>query len=217
MLGHSHVVIAAATWGALWWRPLTLGVLGGATLTAPEALLPAAFPPLLGSLLAVSVGALLPDIDHPQALLANWRVNARPGGGRAQRAGPWGARRHWGSLFWFPVRPLFLPSMVVREALGHRGAMHSIIAGVVLCTAVEYLAILAGAPGFGRALAWGYAAHLLADMLTRRGVPLAWPFSRRRLAFPRPVTVRTGGFGEALYLAATGAVAALYAFGVVPT
>jgi membrane-bound metal-dependent hydrolase YbcI (DUF457 family) len=198
MLGHTHVVIATATWGALWWRPLTVAALGGVALTAPEAILPADFPPLLGSLLAVSVGALLPDIDHPQALLANWKP--------AGRGGPFG--------LWRLIRPLFIPSMMVRETLGHRGAMHSVIVGVTLCTAVEYLAILAGAPGVGRALAWGYAAHLLADMLTRRGVPLAWPISRRRVAFPRPVTVRTGGFGEALYLAATGAIAALYASGV---
>ena len=197
MLGHSHVVIAAATWGALWWRPLALAAVGGPTLTAPEAVLPADFPPLLASLLAVSVGALLPDIDHPQALLAQWKP--------AGRGGPFGV--------WRLVRPLVLPSLVVREALGHRGAMHSVLAGVAVCAAVEYGAILLGAPGLGRALAWGYAAHLVADMLTRRGVPLLWPFTRRRLAFPRPITVRTGGFGEALYLAATGALSALYASG----
>ena len=201
MLGHSHVVIAAATWGALWWRPLTLGALGGATLTAPEAAPPAGFPPFVASLLVVSVGALLPDIDHPQALLAQWKP--------AGRGGPFG--------LWRLVRPLFIPSMVLREALGHRGALHSVAAGVVLCTVVEYVAILAGAPGIGRALAWGYVAHLIADMLTRRGVPLAWPITRRRFAFPRPITVRTGGFGEALYLAATGALAALYASGVLVT
>src|SRR5688572_16604977 len=197
MLGHSHVVIAAAAWGALWWRPLTLGTIGGATLTAPEAVPPAGFPPFVASLLAVSVGALLPDIDHPQALLAQWKP--------AGRGGPFG--------LWRLVRPLVLPSLMVREALGHRGAMHSILAGVAVCAAVEYVAILLGAPGLGGALGWGYAAHLVADMLTRRGVPLLWPLTRRRLSFPRPITVRTGGFGEALYLAATGALAALYASG----
>ena len=197
MLGHSHVVIAAATWGALWWRPLSLAVVGGPTMTAPEALLPANFPPFLGSLIAVSVGALLPDIDHPQALLAQWKP--------AGRGGPLG--------LWRLVRPLLIPSLVMREALGHRGALHSALAGVAVCSAVEYLALVVGAPGLGRALGWGYAAHLVADMLTRRGVPLLWPLTRRRISFPRPITVRTGGFGEALYLAATGALAALYASG----
>ena len=198
MLGHSHVVIATATWGALWWRPLSLALAGGPTIAAPEALLPADFPPFVASLLAVSVGALLPDIDHPRALLAQWKP--------AGRGGPFG--------LWRLVRPLLLPSLVVREALGHRGALHSILAGAAICAAVEYAAILLSAPGLGRALGWGYAAHLAADMLTRRGVPLLWPFTRRRISFPRPITVRTGGFGEALYLTATGALAALYASGV---
>ena len=201
MLGHSHVVIATATWGALWWRPLTLATVGGPTVTAPQALLPADFPPFVASLFVVAVGALLPDLDHPQALLANWKP--------AGRGGPLG--------LWRLVRPLLIPSLMVREVLGHRGPLHSILAGVAVCSAVEYIALALGAPGVGRALAWGYVAHLLADMLTRRGVPLLWPFSRRRLSFPRPVTVRTGGFGEALYLAATGALAALYASGVLIT
>jgi membrane-bound metal-dependent hydrolase YbcI (DUF457 family) len=198
MLGHTHVVIATATWGALWWRPLSLAALGGLSIAAPQAVLPADFPPFVASLVAVSVGALLPDIDHPQALLAAWKPLGR--------GGPLG--------LWRLIRPLLLPSLVVREVLGHRGPLHSILAGVVVCSVVEYVALAVGAPGVGRALGWGYAAHLVADMLTRRGVPLLWPFARRRIAFPRPVTVRTGGFGEALYLAATGALAALYASGV---
>ena len=194
MLGHSHVVIAAATWGAVWWKPV---VFGTAVLSAPLVAPGADFPPLVATLAAVSIGALLPDIDHPQALLAQWKP--------AGRGGPLG--------LWRFVRPLVLPALVVRETFGHRGAMHSVAAGVVVCTVVEYVAQLVGVPSFGAALAWGYAAHLLADMLTRRGVPLLWPLTRRRVSFPRPVTVRTGGFGEAIYLAATGAVVALYASG----
>ena len=194
MLGHSHVVIAGATWAAVWWRPL---VVGGAALTAPHVSLGDHFPPLAGSLVAVSLGALLPDIDHPQALLAQWK----PVG----KGGPFG--------LWRLFRPLVLPAAVVRETLGHRGALHSAVACVVVSTGVELLAQIAGAPGFGAALGWGYAAHLLADMATRRGIPLFWPLTRRRIGLPRPITVRTGGFGEAIYLCLTGAAAALYASG----
>jgi hypothetical protein len=32
MLGHTHILIAGATWVAVWWRPVTVG---GATLGAP--------------------------------------------------------------------------------------------------------------------------------------------------------------------------------------
>jgi inner membrane protein len=194
MLGHSHVVIAGATWAAVWWRPVAVGTM---VITAPSVALGHDMPPPVTSLLAVSLGALLPDIDHPQALLAQWKP--------AGKGGPLG--------MWRLFRPLVLPSVMARETLGHRGALHSLAAALVVCTAAEFLAQAAGAPGFGTTLAWGYAAHLLADMATRRGIPLLWPLTRRRVALPRPVTVRTGGFGEALYLAATGAVAALYASG----
>jgi inner membrane protein len=194
MLGHSHVVIACATWAAVWWRPV---VVGDAVVTAPQAVLGADFPPLVASLVAVSFGALLPDIDHPQALLAQWKP--------AGKGGPLG--------LWRFFRPLVLPAAVVRETLGHRGALHSLVCCVVIATGVEYLSQVVGAPGIGAALGWGYAAHLLADMATRRGIPLLWPLTRRRIGFPRPVTVRTGGFGEAIYLCLTGAAAALYASG----
>src|SRR6266542_3460321 len=140
MLGHSHVVIAGATWAAVWWRPVALGA---AVVTAPSVALGHDLPPLVSSLLAVSLGALLPDIDHPQALLAQWKP--------AGKGGPLGV--------WRLFRPLVLPSLVVRETLGHRGALHSVAAAAVVCTAVEFLAQAAGAPGFGAALGWGYAAH----------------------------------------------------------
>jgi inner membrane protein len=191
MLGHTHVAIAGALWAALWWRPLSAGA---ASLAAPEVALGPGVPPALSTLAVVAVGALLPDLDHSGALLAQWR----PAGE---------------GLFRF-FRPLLLPSVVLRETLGHRGGLHSLLALVAVSVGAEYLARLAGIAGLGAALGWGYAAHLLADMATRRGVPLFWPLTRRRLGMPRPLAVRTGGVGEALYLAAVGVVAALYAAGI---
>ena len=198
MLGHTHVLIAGATWAAVWWRPLTVG---DVSLAAPLLTLSADLPAPISSLAAVGLGALLPDLDHPGALLARWKP--------AGRGGPFGVRRL--------LMPLLIPSLAVREALGHRGALHSVAAGIMACVLVEILFRAGGAAGAGLALGWGYAAHLIADLLTRRGVPLLWPVTRRRIALPGPITVRTGSFGEALYLAAFSALSALHAAGVLPT
>ena len=198
MLGHTHVLIAGATWAAVWWRPLAAGDL---TLTAPLLALSADLTASISSLAAVGLGALLPDLDHPGALLARWKP--------AGRGGPFGIKR----LF----MPLLIPSLAVRETLGHRGALHSVAAGTAICALVESAFGAGGAPGAGLTLGWGYAAHLLADLLTRRGVPLLWPLTRHRIALPGAITVKTGSFGEALYLTAFSALSALHAAGALPT
>jgi inner membrane protein len=156
---------------------------------------------VISSLGAVALGALLPDFDHPNALLARWKP--------AGRGGPFGIK----GLF----MPFLLPSMAVREALGHRGALHSVVAGLLVSVGTELLFRGFGASGAGAALGWGYATHLVADMCTRRGVPLLWPLLRSKFAVPRPIAVKSGSFGEALYLAAFSALSALHAAGALPT
>jgi membrane-bound metal-dependent hydrolase YbcI (DUF457 family) len=191
MLGHTHVVIAGALWAAVWWRPLAVG---DALVSAPQAALSPHVPLAVTSLALVGLGALLPDLDHPKALLAQFRP-----------AGTGGAWRYF--------RPLLVPSVALRGVLGHRGALHSLAATVVLCLVGESLARAAGFPGVGLALGWGYAAHVLADMATRRGVPLLWPLTHVRIGVPDALAIKTGGFGEALYLAGVSALAAFHAAG----
>lgn len=211
VLGRSHVILASATWAAVWWRPLAINDL---QLVAPLAALPAVIetlpdlpsplvpdeipdlPLVLVTLAIVGLGALLPDLDHPRGRLASWR--------------PIPSRGH---LRWFSwIRPLLLPSMAIREQFGHRGALHSLLAALIAGFGAESLAQLANAPGTGAALAWGYVAHLLADMATRRGVPLLYPLPWR-FRLPGPLAIRTGRLGEVLYVFLISAVAALYALG----
>lgn len=96
------------------------------------------------------------------------------------------------------LRPL---STAIAAALGHRGVTHSAVAVLGL------LALLAQA-GARRAsadaFAVGYLSHLAADMLTPRGLRLAWPL-RRNWGLP---ICRTGSPAEALIvLALMGGIA----------
>ena len=90
------------------------------------------------------------------------------------------------------TRPL---STVVAATLGHRGVTHSALAvvGVVLL-----LAQGGARRGIEAALAVGYLSHLAADMLTPRGLRLAWPL-RRTWSVP---LCRTGSPMEALIVLA---------------
>lgn len=82
-------------------------------------------------------------------------------------------------------------STVIARSLGHRGITHSAIAVGGLVAALLWAGQRRDAV---TALAIGYLSHLAADMLTPRGLRLAWPL-RRSWGFP---LCRTGSPAEAL-------------------
>jgi inner membrane protein len=66
-------------------------------------------------------------------------------------------------------------SSVIAAVLGHRGITHSAVAVVILIAVLAHAGSRRGAVS---ALAIGYLSHLAADMLTPRGLRLAWPLRR---------------------------------------
>lgn len=92
-------------------------------------------------------------------------------------------------------------SRVLASALGHRGVTHSAIAVLGL---VALLMQTGHRRGEVAALAVGYLSHLAADMLTPRGLRLAWPL---RGSWGVPLC-RTGSAMEVVVVVAfTGGVA----------
>lgn len=122
---------------------------------------------------ASSIGSLLPDIDHPRALISSFI----PGG--------------------------FVFSWI---AGGHRGVTHSLLAAFTaggltyLITHNAYIAL---------ALATGYLAHLIGDMLTPSGVPLLLPVRWRIRLLPRGLLLLVSPLLEAATALAALIVAAL--------
>ncbi len=66
-------------------------------------------------------------------------------------------------------------STAVAAVLGHRGFTHSAVAVVGLVALLLYVGLRQGTVS---ALAVGYLSHLAADMLTPRGLRLAWPLRK---------------------------------------
>jgi membrane-bound metal-dependent hydrolase YbcI (DUF457 family) len=79
---------------------------------------------------------------------------------------------------------LMLASWLIAGTLGHRGPLHSLAFSVGI-TVVAVGVLLFLVPGFswwwGLGFGWGWLSHVLADGLTRYGVPFWWPFSSRRV------------------------------------
>ena len=105
-----------------------------------------------------------------------------------------------------------LPDILELGWLKHRTVTHSLLAValfVSLCVATGSMAggvMVVGDTG----LALGYVVHLLADMCTPHGVPLAWPVSDRCAhVLPRRLRVRTGSFRESVLMFAVPLTVAL--------
>ena len=107
---------------------------------------------------------------------------------------------------WVGLR-LGIVSRPLAAALGHRGFTHSLLAA-----AACLLLLRSGGASrtFAVPLVVGYLSHLLADLLTPGGLPLAWPL-RRRFSLP---LCRTGSLLEPLIVAGLALGTAAATFGL---
>jgi membrane-bound metal-dependent hydrolase YbcI (DUF457 family) len=155
VLARSHVALAVAPYLALLSHPLPLPVV------APVLGLPpgeSAVDPMVSVAISagvVALAALAPDLDHAGSTLA--RV-----------AGP--------------VSRGFARG--VARLLKHRGPLHSPLAALAAGGLAALLGARLGVTGLGPLVGYGWAAHVLTDALTDRGVPLLWPLRRRRVRLP---------------------------------
>jgi inner membrane protein len=125
------------------------------------------------SVAVVALAALAPDLDHAGSTLA--RV-----AGPVSRILARGLARH----------------------LKHRGPLHSPLAALLAAGFAALLGARLDVTGLGPLVGYGWAAHVLADALTDRGVPLLWPLWRRRVRLPWGLGPATGGTGEAVVVVA---------------
>jgi inner membrane protein len=174
VLARSHVVLAAAPYQALLSHPPPPPVVVPVLGLPPSQ---AAADPVVAVALsvgAVPLAALAPDLDHAGSTLA--RV-----AGPVSRALARGLAR----------------------LLKHRGPLHSPLAALAVGVLAALLGARLGVSGLGQLVGYGWAAHVLADALTDRGVPLLWPLWRRRVRLPWGLGPATGGIGEASVVVAT--------------
>ena len=105
-----------------------------------------------GGLVAVtSIGALLPDFDHDDALLP-------------RAFGPLGR----------------LVAYVIGRTFGHRGITHSLLGLAILTAVLGFAPLVTPLPWWvSVGLIVGSAVHIAGDMLTVSGCPLFWPADKR--------------------------------------
>lgn len=134
---------------------------------------------------ACTIGALLPDIDHPQSTLATSnRVSQRV-------------------------------SNTVSAVTQHRGITHTLFAALLLYCGIRYffgrMTFPYGKP-VADAVLIGYISHLLLDTLNERGVMWLWPISSAHIHIGR---LRAGSTMEIVLRVIINAFATIGLFVVV--
>lgn len=170
MTGKSHATIGVVTYASVWAN--ALGALHAPVLGGTHSVL--ALPVALSLVL---LGALLPDIDHPESSLANEEVIGIP-----------------------VLKPL---AWLIGRVFGHRGITHSLVALVAVIALGQAPMLPWAWANLGWLIGWGYASHLVADALTKQGIPLFWPLPAS-VGFPplRGLRFRTGTWREGFVVAA---------------
>lgn len=142
----------------------------------------------------VLVGSLLPDIDEPQSYMGRrTHIDFEKRIKRSNKPK---------IIKWLMLKTLLVKrvglSPIIKRMFGHRGMTHTLLATLVVFVPYlimfypqlvnlekyeshflyEQLQILLMGIGFG------YLFHILGDMLSKTGVPLFYPFVKRKVKFP---------------------------------
>ncbi|MCA0972600.1 metal-dependent hydrolase [Halobacillus litoralis] len=179
MLASGHQVVGFTFgMGAVMWIPYT------------EVSTAQPFPTLL-FFSFVLVGSLLPDIDTPKSKIGQkfWRglVIVLALALLGYLFAPTYIDHYRDELKVFVM--MLLPVLVMVR--GHRKMTHSLLFLVLLVFYSYLIEMWSGITWFYLSgLLIGVASHLFADSLTKRGIPLAYPFSKKYTRFF--VTFRTG-------------------------
>ena len=171
MIGRTHVlggVLAAeATWS-----------LAGSMSSQTMALVGA----------AAILGSILPDIDHPQSLIASSSLTSR------------------------------VAATTVSAVTRHRGLTHTTVFVVGLSFLCWWLLArytrLPDPQYISSGLCAGLLSHLILDSLNEKGVMWLWPISTKHISIG---AIRTGSFGETIFRIVLLAVALLLLLGFLPS
>ncbi|MDO6355218.1 metal-dependent hydrolase [Caloramator sp. CAR-1] len=154
----------------------------------------------LGGLLVCAIASLLPDIDHPKALLNKYILPIK---NKAVKT-----TIYFTLGVFFLLLNFFYLNLKYVETIGiffvltgfssHRnGITHSLTGLLCFGGTFGYAARIYGFKEYIVPFFIGYGLHLIADMFTNRGVSLFYPFKKKK--YKMPITFAVGSFWGNLF------------------
>jgi inner membrane protein len=149
----------------------------------------------LSALGICALASVLPDIDHPKSMINKYILPVKNKTFKATIYITLGVFIFIVNYFYFNY--IYLKSVGVFFVLigisSHRnGVTHSLTGFLCFFAIFGYAAVSYGFNEWIIPFAFGYGGHLVADMFTNSGIPLLFPFKKKR--FKMPITFAVGSW-----------------------
>ncbi|MFE3452095.1 metal-dependent hydrolase [Nonomuraea sp. NPDC059194] len=232
MMGHTHALTGAAAWLGLAPALAVLPLLNESSRFIETGIMAGALSPaeILAGALVCAGAAMLPDLDHPSATIAQtfgpmtWllskAVSWLSGGHRGAThslvfAVAMGFGAHWlaGSQ---PIGRDVMVVLLIGLALraigigipGNKLGSAMVNVGLTAGLFVVFRSLGVGYAWLGVAVALGCLIHVVGDCMTERGCPVLWPMAYKFM-LPWKIGIKTGKKFEQKILAPALSVAIL--------
>ena len=137
--------------------------------------------------------ALLPDIDHPKSIFNKYILFIRNKSVMTVFYICLGVIVLWMDYIYFnsnAMKALSASFIVVAFSSHRNGLTHSLTGLIIFTIIANSISTMYGFKDLAYVFMVGYGSHLLCDMTTNRGIPLFYPFSKKKYKFP--FTYRVG-------------------------
>ncbi|SEL00806.1 LexA-binding, inner membrane-associated putative hydrolase [Nonomuraea pusilla] len=223
-MGHTHAMTGAIAWLALAPPLATLPLLNESSRFIDTGIMATALTPpeLIAGALICAGAAMLPDLDHPSATIAQtfgpvtWvlskAVSWLSGGHRAAThslafAVALGFGAHWLATT-YPIGRDIMVVLLVGLALraigigipGNKAGSAMVNAGLTAGLYAVFLSLGVGYAWLGLAVGVGCLVHVAGDCMTERGCPVLWPL-KAKWVLPWKIGIKTGKTFEQKILA----------------
>lgn len=149
----------------------------------------------LASLTVCSIASVFPDIDHPKSLINKYILPVKNKSVKLTIYLSLGIFIIALNMFYFNysylnVIGIFL--ILIGVSTHREGVIHSLSGLFIFSLTFAYTSKRFGYSGYSIPFFIGYISHIIADMFTNRGVPLFYPFIKKK--FKMPLTFKVGSW-----------------------
>lgn len=144
-------------------------------------------------MIVVILASILPDIDHPKSMINKYILPFKNKTTKIVVYVCLGIIVLWFDFLYtkeIALKSLALSFIIIGLSTHRNGLLHSLTGMMFFMLMIGYTCTKYSLPPLVYPFTIGYASHLMGDMFTKMGVPLFYPFSKRKFKFP--CTYRVG-------------------------
>jgi inner membrane protein len=145
-------------------------------------------------MIVVLLASILPDIDHPKSMINKYILPFKNKNTKVTIYICLGIIILWFDFLYakkIALKSLAVCLIIIGLSIHRNGLLHSLTGMMLFMLLIGYACTKYSVTPLVYPFTIGYGSHLMGDMLTKMGVPLFYPFSKRKFKFPYTYTMGT--------------------------